>query len=43
MKKEYIFPEIEIIEFEIEDIITASGLATTEGDNEFTAPDGWWT
>lgn len=43
MKKEYVSPEIEIIKFETEDIITASGLATADGDNEFTAPSGWWT
>lgn len=43
MKKAYISPEIEFIKFEVDDIITASGLATLPGDNEFTAPTGWWS
>ena len=42
MKKTYVSPELEMIKFEVEDIITESGLATTAGDNEFTAPEGWW-
>ena len=41
-KKKYIPPEIEIVKFEIEDVITDSGLAQTGGDNEFSAPDEWW-
>lgn len=43
MKKKYVPPEIELIEFDIDDIITDSDLATAPGDNEFTAPSGWWT
>lgn len=43
MKKEYTAPDFEIIKFEVEDIITASTLATSTGDNTFTAPTGWWT
>ena len=42
MKKAYITPKIDFIEFEVDDIITASGLATSTGDNEFTPPTGWW-
>lgn len=43
MKKEYTAPDFETIRFEVEDIITASSLATSTGDNTFTAPTGWWT
>ena len=43
MKKTYISPELELIRFEVEDVITESGLATTEGDNTFEAPEGWWS
>lgn len=42
-KKEYVSPEIEIIEFEVEDVITSSGLATGTGDNGITPPDDWYT
>ncbi|MDD4163649.1 MAG: hypothetical protein PHD46_01515 [Eubacteriales bacterium] len=42
MKKKYFPPEIEFIEFDIEDIITESSLAVEPGDNEFKPPDGWW-
>lgn len=43
MKKKYEAPDFEIIKFEVEDIITASGLATDDGDNEFSPPNEWWT
>lgn len=42
MKKKYVSPEIEIIEFEVEDVITASGLATGTGDNKISPDDGWY-
>jgi hypothetical protein len=41
MKKDYVSPEIEIIEFEVEDIITASSPTGT-GDNVITPPDDWY-
>lgn len=34
MKEKYIKPEMEIIEFECEDIITTSDLDPDEGENE---------
>ena len=44
MKKTYTSPELELIRFEVEDIITESGvIAERAGDNEFTAPAGWWS
>lgn len=41
MKKQYVAPEIEIVEFDIKDIITNS-LATGEGDNGGFFPDDWY-
>lgn len=32
MKEEYIKPEIEIVEFECEDVITTSGISTDEDE-----------
>ena len=44
MKKTYVAPELELIRFEVEDIITESGaIASVQGDNEFVAPAGWWS
>ena len=40
MKKQYVAPEIEIVEFEIKDIITHS-LATSEGDTGGRLPGNW--
>ena len=49
MKKLYIDPEFEVIEFRITDIIAGpsvggndGSLATGSGDNETKAPDDWW-
>lgn len=39
MKKQYVAPEIEIIEFDVTDIITHS-LATDNGDNATSYPFG---
>ncbi len=39
----YITPEFEIVVFEANDIITVSGLAVMESDNNVQAPDEWWT
>ncbi|HOJ48139.1 MAG TPA: hypothetical protein PLD48_04600 [Bacillota bacterium] len=44
-KKEYVSPEIEIIEFEVEDVITNSGvnsMAAGAGDNGIAPPDFWY-
>ncbi len=41
MKKHYEKPELNIIDFDLEDIITHS-LAQSGGDNEVTVPDEWW-
>ncbi len=40
MKKHYVKPELNIIDFDLEDIITHS-LAQGGGDNEVTVPDEW--
>ena len=43
MKKEYIVPNIDIVQFEISDIITHS-LAMgddSSGNNDISVPDGW--
>lgn len=43
MKKDYIEPKAELIEFEVEDIITESSLGyPIEGDNEIQPPFVWW-
>lgn len=39
MKEMYIAPAIEVIEYEVEDVITASGFDIAAGDNEFS--DKW--
>ncbi len=41
-KKAYLAPALIITTFEVDDIITSSGLALQPGDNEFLAPDTWW-
>lgn len=42
MKKQYVAPEVEILIFEMQDIITQS-LATGSGDNESEWPGTWPT
>ncbi len=37
----YIAPELEIVSFEMEDVITES-LAIQPGDNETSVPKNWW-
>ena len=39
--KIYNAPELEVIVFESEDIITSSGLAVEEGDNNVNVPGSW--
>ena len=42
MKKFYVDPELELIKFNIVDIIADASLATSDGDNETEGPDDWW-
>ncbi len=39
MKEMYVSPAIEVIEYEVEDVITASGIDLAANDNEFS--DKW--
>ncbi len=41
MKKQYISPELNLIEFDVTDIITTSN-AISGGDDWFDPSDDWW-
>ena len=40
MKKKYIKTEMEIIEFDVEDVITTSGEGNNDGNNDGTGEGG---
>ena len=37
----YVAPDFELVAVEASDIITNS-LATSQGDNNYSAPSNWW-